>query len=310
MIIGLRIDADTYRGTRYGIPNLIRLLAKHQIRASVFFSVGPDNMGRHLFRLCRPGFLKKMLRSKAPNLYGWDILLRGTLKPGPVIGRRLGTIVKAAVEAGHEIGLHAWDHHAWQVNVARWNGTAIEESLGKGIQMLSDIIGKAPECSAAPGWRCHNAALVQKERFSFQYNSDCRGTSVFYPVVDGETLSQPQIPATLPTYDEVIGRNGISAKNYNDYLLSLVKPERLNVLTIHAEVEGMAFAPLFERFVISARSRKIKLAPLGVLLSHNQRFDRAGIAPGFVPGRNGWVACQRPHPSARADQRVAEKAYR
>lgn len=301
MIIGLRIDADTYRGTRYGIPNLIKLLARYRIRASIFFSIGPDNMGRHLFRLCRPDFLKKMLRSKAPNLYGWDIVCRGTLLPGPVIGKHLGAIVRAANESGHEIGLHAWDHHAWQVHVAQWNDNTIETSLRKGVRMLSSICGSVPECSAAPGWRCNNTTLVQKENFCFEYNSDCRGTSIFYPVVDGRALSQPQIPTTLPTYDEVIGCNGIRDKNYNDYLLSLVKPERLNVLTIHAEVEGMVCEPLFERFIISARSKKIKFVPLKELLFHTQRIDRGIISLGSISGRHGWVACQRPHPSEGLD---------
>jgi len=292
MKIGLRIDVDTFRGTKIGVPNLCEILAAYNVKASFFFSVGPDNMGRHLWRLLRPAFFMKMLRTKASNLYGWDILLKGTFFPGPVIGERLAGIIRAASNKGHEIGLHAWDHHHWQAHIDTMDRPALRRILLKGFDELTRITGKPPSCSAAPAWKCSNQVLLEKERLPFYYNSDCRGRSIFYPSVDGKALSQPQIPVTLPTYDEVIGRGSVSELNYNEYILSLIKPEELNVLTVHAEVEGISCATMFGRFLKKARSKEIALVPLGTFLQENTPVEKSSIERGKIHGRDGWVSIQ------------------
>jgi len=291
--VGLRVDVDTYRGTRLGVPVLVDLFDRFDIRASFFMTVGPDNMGRHLWRLLKPQFLLKMLRSNAASLYGWDILLRGTFWPGPKIGARLADVVRLPQRAGHEVGLHAWDHHSWQIHIDHYSPEQMREQLRKGFDALSEILGAAPRCSAAAGWRCNQQALLLKELFHFHYNSDCRGTDLFRPVVDGHTLT-PQIPVTLPTYDEVIGGNGISDANYNDYILGQFKPDRLNVYTIHAEVEGVARRELFEKLLKQARERNIAFVPLGELLNQHTAATLPGatLRKQALPGREGWLAWQ------------------
>jgi undecaprenyl phosphate-alpha-L-ara4FN deformylase len=292
MIVGLRIDVDTFRGTKYGVPKLCALLAKHSIKASFFFCVGPDNMGRHVRRMLRPAFLLKMLRSKAGSLYGWDILLRGTLWPGPWIGRKLGPIIRVTANAGHEIGLHAWDHYTWQTKIDKMDRAEIRQALEQGIKSLTGILGFQPTCSAAPAWKCTDQVLLEKEKYPFQYNSDCRGKSIFRPLIGQRELSQPQIPVTLPTYDELIGREQITDTNYNDYLLSLLEPDRLNVLTIHAEVEGIAYIALFADFLNMARARGVEFVPLGTLITSASVIQPAKMVAKEIQGREGWVACQ------------------
>jgi undecaprenyl phosphate-alpha-L-ara4FN deformylase len=292
MKIGLRIDVDTFRGTRLGVPNLCRLLESRSMNASFFFSVGPDNMGRHLWRCFKPVFLWKMLRTKAASLYGWDILLRGTFWPGPIIGEKLGSVIRSAFDAGHEVGLHAYDHHAWQAHIDAMDEVAIYREIKKGYDLLEKILGKPPTCSAVPGWKCNEAVLLAKNRFAFDYNSDCRGKSIFRPIAGGCELLQPQVPVTLPTYDEVVGRNGVTDGNYNDYMLSLLDPAKLNVLTIHAEVEGIACLEMFGQFMKRACSKGYSFVPLRVLLQEYSQIDPAAIVSKEIPGRQGWVCCQ------------------
>jgi len=289
--VGLRIDVDTFRGTRLGVPRLLQIFARHGISASFFFSVGPDNMGRHLWRLFKPAFLIKMLRSNAASLYGWDILLAGTCWPGRNIGKALAPIIRDTGQAGHEVGLHAWDHHKWQSRAEQMTAAQSHREIRRGYETLRDILGRTPDCSAAAGWKCTEQVVLEKERFGFRYNSDCRGRTIFRPLVKGQRCA-PQIPVTLPTYDEIIGRNGVSNANYNQTLLDLIRPAQLNVLTIHAEVEGIICAELFVDFLHRARERKLEFVPLGALLPAMDAIPTGQIEIGQLAGREGSLCLQ------------------
>jgi undecaprenyl phosphate-alpha-L-ara4FN deformylase len=289
--VGLRIDVDTLRGTRIGVPNLNDLLSLHGIKASFFFSAGPDNMGRHLWRLLRPTFLFKMLRTRAARLYGWDILLRGTLWPGPVIGKRCPEPIRETAAAGHEVGLHAWDHHCWQMKLERMDQRTIAASIQRGYDLLTDILGRVPECFAAPAWRVTPEALLALEKFPFRFESDCRGHSLFHPQVGEQRLSHVQVPTTLPTYDEIVGLKCIP-EMYNEHLLDMIRPDLLNVLTIHAEVEGISCHAQFQDFLKKAARRGIIFEPLGDTISRTSRIEVSGIEKTIQSGRDGWVASQ------------------
>lgn len=289
--VGLRIDVDTLRGTREGVPRLLEILARHNISASFFFSVGPDNMGRHLWRLIKPAFLKKMLRSRAASLYGWDILLAGTFWPGRKIGLRMSKVIAQAHQAGHEIGLHAWDHYKWQTHVDDMPQANIKSELQKAYDALHTITGCEPRCSAVAGWKCNENVLAVKEGYAFHYNSDCRGTSIFRPLVNGRP-GIPQVPVTLPTYDELIGGNDVTHENYNTTLLDMIRPGQLNVLTIHAEVEGIVCAGLFQQFLLMAGERNVSFVPLGTLLSDPEEIPVGTVMNAVMPGREGWL-CQQ-----------------
>ena len=90
--LGLKVDVDTYRGTRQGVPRLLEALPRHRAGATFLFSLGPDHTGRAIKRVFRRGFVRKATRTSVLRHYGIPTLLYGTLLPGPDIGRRCAAV--------------------------------------------------------------------------------------------------------------------------------------------------------------------------------------------------------------------------
>ncbi len=128
--VALKVDCDTFLGTRDGIPRLLEILAAREIRATFFFTLGPDRSGLAARRVfTRKGFLRKMIRSRAPRLYPLRTMLSGTLLPAPAIGERCAAQIRSVAQAGHETGVHGWDHVRWQDRLERMKPEAIRSRL-------------------------------------------------------------------------------------------------------------------------------------------------------------------------------------
>jgi len=291
--IGLRIDVDTLRGTRDGVPRLLGILERRRVRATWFVTLGPDNMGRHVRRLLRPSFALKMMRSGAASLYGWDIVLRGTLWPGPVISQRCIEVLRRPDHAGHEMALHAWDHHRWQLGADTLADAALDAELVRAKEAFAQVYDREPHACAAPGWRCDDRVLALPASRSFRWRSDARGEATpFDPVLAGAPTGQLQVPVDLPTYDEGVGRGPGADERWNADLLARLADGRPHVLTVHAESEGGVKAALFERFLDAALAAGHRFEPLGVWLARQPVTATGRLVHGSVPGREGWL-CAR-----------------
>jgi undecaprenyl phosphate-alpha-L-ara4FN deformylase len=292
--VALKIDVDTFRGTRDGVPAMLADLAAAGVRASFFFSLGPDRSGRAIFRLLtQPRFAAKMMRTNAARMYGVKTALYGTLLPAPIIGRRCREVLLRCRAAGHEVGLHAWDHRTWQDRLQRLARPAVESLVDRGIAAFAELFGERPRGFAAPAWFCTDDAFEALDARGFDYLSVSRGRDApFYPSVRGKALAALEIPTTLPTFDEELGRDGIDEDNYVDRLTARYRPPT-EVLTLHAESEGLAYRHLFRRLLARHAELGVEALTLGELAAEARRA--AAPAPvrrvllGEVPGRASLV---------------------
>jgi peptidoglycan/xylan/chitin deacetylase (PgdA/CDA1 family) len=282
----LKVDVDTLVGLERGVPRLLEIFDGLGVSASFFVAMGPDHSGRALRRLVRPGFLAKQLRSGATGAYGLRTMLYGVLLPGPVIARSAPGRLREVLAAGHELGLHGWDHVFWHDRLRGLEPGRVRVELARARNLFADLTGLEPAAFAAPGWQIDDKAFLALESLGITHASCTRGAHPFRPVVAGRALGLLELPTTLPTLDELMGRGEDPARAARR-LAELVRPG-LNVFTLHAEVEGRALAGELEGLLRRLQGRGVEFPRL---------VDAARQeAEGAPAGRAGWG-------------RVAERAY-
>lgn len=297
-LLALKIDVDTYRGTREGVPALVKLLERHGADATFLFSLGPDHTGRAIRRVFRPGFLNKVSRTSVVSHYGIRTLLYGTLLPGPDIGKRCLEILREVDQAGFETGIHCWDHIRWQDFVAGKSASWTKHEMEQAVNRYREVFNRPPLTHGAAGWQMNGHAYRLEAEFGFSYGSDCRGTHPFWPVVDGKDVPVPQLPSTLPTLDELIGVGDITEDNVHEHLLKLTAsaPDTGHVYTLHAELEGMRLLSVFDKLLSGWKQQGYKLVSTCQLLESLDltMLPRHTIVEGGLDGRSGTMSLQGP----------------
>jgi len=296
MRLALKVDVDTLRGTREGVPTLVEMLRRHDLKATFLFSLGPDHTGRAIKRVFRPGFVGKVRRTSVVKHYGVRTLLYGTLLPGPDIGKRARDVMQGVRDAGHETGIHCWDHIRWQDGVAGADERWTHAEMQRACERYTEIFREPPRTHGAAGWQMNVHALRLTQRLGFDYCSDGRGTHPHLPVFNAEPIRCPQFPTTLPTLDELIGTDGITEENVAASVLERTADPAAagHVFTLHAELEGGRLVGVFEQLLTGWKEQGWALGPVGELHAavEPMALPRCETILASVPGRTGTLLVQ------------------
>jgi peptidoglycan/xylan/chitin deacetylase (PgdA/CDA1 family) len=295
--LALKVDVDTDRGTREGVPNLVSDLQVFNAPACFLFSLGPDQTGRAITRVLRPGFFQKVSRTSVVSIYGVRTLLNGTLLPAPHIGRRNAATMRAVRDAGFEVGIHCYNHYRWQDYVHTMSPPEVQAEFDAARAEFRRIFGGEAVTAGAAGWQSNSNSREAYERAGLLYASDTRGGAPFFPRVEGKVFQTLEIPSTLPTFDELMGRPEYPDDTIVAHYLSLLRADRANVFTLHAEIEGMGRRDLFRQLVAACAGRGVEFIRLDDL-ARELLANRAAIpihdqVQAEIDGRSGFVAAQR-----------------
>jgi len=306
--IGLKVDVDTLRGTREGCPKLTALFKKLGVDATFYFSVGPEQPGRAMRRVFRKGFAQKVARTSVLKHYGLKTLLYGVLLPGPDIGLKAGAVMRGVHERGFEVGLHTYDHVRWQDYVAGASEEWTRIEFERGMNAFERVFGFYPKSHAAAGWQINAHALELEREYGLAFASDTRGRSPFWPMLAARRSSCPQLPTTLPTFDELLGREGIDESSIADAVFrqsernaaSATAANGLQVFTLHAELEGMLLLNSFESLLLKWQAAGVTITRMATIhqLAIQRPMPDQTVVMGEVPGRSGLLAVQPPNAEA------------
>ncbi len=295
-LVALKIDVDTDRGTRIGVPRLARLCRELGIPACFLFSLGPDNTGKAITRIFRPGFFQKVSRTSVVSTYGVRTLLNGTLLPAPHIGRRRAGVMREVRDAGFETGIHCYDHYLWQDHVLAMAPDAVAAEFNRARDEYRRIFGHEAHAAGAPGWQACAASRHIYDTAGLLYASDTRGSQPYFPRIGDEVFTSLEIPTTLPTFDELLGRLEYPDAGLPAHYARLLREDRLNVFTLHAEIEGMRKFELFREVLLAWRKQGARFIRLDEhareLLCNRDQIPVREFSMAPIDGRSGVVATQ------------------
>ncbi len=308
-LLTLKIDVDTYRGTREGVPNLVRMLRDHDAHATFLFSLGPDHTGWALKRAFRPGFFSKVSRTSVLEHYGLKTLMYGVLLPAPDIGRDCADQMLSADYAGFECGIHTWDHVRWQDSVRTHGASWTSHTMRRAEDRFRSVFGQPSKTHGAAGWQMNAHAFKEHDAAGFAYASDGRAMLR----EDGSMLDERcgphriagtncvQLPTTLPTLDELLGRTiggvTITTANIAAHILSLTADAgRDHVYTLHAELEGQKLSPIFEQLLSGWKAQGYQLASMADYYQKvkDSPLPDYPVSWGELPGRSGELIVADP----------------
>ena len=294
MKLVFKVDADTYLGTKFGVPSLSRLFLRENIKASFFFALGEDKMGRSISRVFKKGFLSKCVKSNVLGNYPIRTLLYGTLLPAPTISKRCSEVIASVANSGFECGVHCWNHYKWQNFLSEMSESDVAKELKKAFDCLESICADKVISFASAGWQVSENHLSFLDSLGILYASDSRGKHPFYPVLKGRKFMTLQIPTTLPTLDEILCDK--SPTEATDWYVQQIYTNDVSVMTIHAELEGCSHFEWFEDFLLRLKGKSVEFITLqdyARSIINSSLLPECEIVMDKFPNRSGLIAVQK-----------------
>lgn len=181
--LSIRFDVDTHICLSEGVPRLLELARETGVKFTFYI-----NMGVAISRIESVKALLNKNRQTGPVVTSLSARAKlGSLQYlnvalfNPSVGLSHLSVIQAAAEQGHEVGLHGGrNHDLWARYASTWEEEKVSDEIDWGLHSLKKA-GVTPTGFSSPGWTTPIKCLEVLKRFNFKYLADEHGAHKLSP---------------------------------------------------------------------------------------------------------------------------------
>ncbi|MEK6925705.1 MAG: polysaccharide deacetylase family protein [Nanoarchaeota archaeon] len=167
----LRVDLESDKGIRKGLPKLLDLLKIYGIKASFYLVMGGESNVVEIIK-----YREKMKSSgeRLIKLWSFRDKLRMALFPRDFVKGNLD-ILKRVLDEGHELGLHGWKHREWTRGLKK---ISVRDRIHRAKMRYARLFGRNPISFASPGFNVNDEVLKALSEEEIKFISDYSGEKI------------------------------------------------------------------------------------------------------------------------------------
>jgi len=247
----LRVDLESDKGIRQGLPKLLNLLKKHDIKASFYIPMGGESNILEILQYSR-----SLKHARETKVKVWSLLdkIRMASFPRDFVKSNI-KILRKIISEGHELGIHGWKHREWTRGLSKIN---IRNRIRKSKIKYIKLFGTEPISFAAPGFNTNENVLKILEENNIQYIGDFQGKKT------KKYGKLKNIPITIlgndkmPIIEYLVGK-GASDQEILEYIKKEIGKNSLNSLYIHGLFEARFKLELLDEIFSFIKNKKLKI---------------------------------------------------
>ena len=268
MVFSLRIDIESGKGIREGIPKILDLLKKYNIKASFYLVMGGES---NLFEILKNPRRDSEIPVRKIKIFSKKEMIRMLLFPRDFV-RNNQKILLRILKDGHELGIHGWKHREWTRGFEKLN---IKKTLFKSVKKYIKIFGRKPTTFTSPAFKTNLKIIRELEKFDFKFISDLDGKKP--EKVKSSNITN--IPLTITGKNKTPIIESLVQLGYSDeiilkQIIKRIKEEKYATMYIHDLYECREKIELIEEIFKYLIRNKIKINTIEEIgneyLTHNK----------------------------------------